>query len=62
MEVKTIYVYENWSTENPVLMGKLYVSYIRGKEQFAFEYENSWLTSDTANFFLDPDLLLYNGR
>ena len=62
MEEKTIYVYENWSSDTPVLVGKLYVSHIRGKEQFAFEYDNSWLASDSANYFLDPDLLLYNGR
>lgn len=30
MNEKTIYVYENWSEEEPVLLGKLYVSYIRG--------------------------------
>ena len=62
MEEKTIYVYENWSSDTPVLVGKLYVSHIRGKEQFVFEYDTSWLASDSANYFLDPDLLLYNGR
>lgn len=62
MKEKTIYVFENWSEESPVLIGKLYVSYIRGKEQFAFEYDNSWLTSESANYLLDPDLSLYNGR
>lgn len=62
MEEKTIYVYENWSSDTPILVGKLYVSHIRGKEQFAFEYDTSWLVSDSANYFLDPDLLLYNGR
>ena len=62
MKEKIIYVFENWSSEIPILVGKLYVSYIRGKEQFAFEYDESWLTSEMANYFLDPDLLLYNGR
>lgn len=62
MKEKTIYVFENWSEESPVLIGKLYVSYIRGKEQFAFEYDNSWLTSESANYLLDPNLSLYNGR
>ena len=61
MKEKTIYVFENWSAETPVLIGKLYVSYIRGKEQFAFKYDESWLTSEMANYFLDPELLLYNG-
>lgn len=62
MKERVIYVYENWSAETPILMGKLYVSYVRGKEQFAFAYDNTWLTSESANFHLDPDLLLYNGR
>lgn len=59
---KTIYVYENWSEENPVLIGKLYVSIVRGREQFSFEYDTSWLASESANYFLDPDLVLYKGR
>lgn len=62
MKERTIYVYENWSEEEPVLIGRLYVSLVRGKEQFAFEYDHSWLVSDFANYLLDPDLLLYNGR
>lgn len=62
MKERIIYVYENWSEEEPVLIGRLYVSLVRGKEQFAFEYDHSWLVSDFANYLLDPDLLLYNGR
>ncbi len=62
MEEKIIYVYENWSGENPVLIGKLYVSSVRGKEQFSFEYDAKWLADESANFFLDPDLALYRGR
>lgn len=62
MAEKTIYVYENWTKSDPELIGKLYVSYIRGKEQFSFEYETEWLKSPTANYLLDPDLSLYNGR
>ena len=50
MKERVIYVYENWSAETPILMGKLYVSYVRGKEQFAFAYDNTWLTSESANF------------
>ncbi len=62
MNEKTIYVYENWSGAEPVLLGKMYVSYIRGKDQLAFEYDTSWLVTESANYFLDPDLMLYNGR
>lgn len=39
MKERTIYVYENWSEEKPVLIGRLYVCHVRGKEQFAFEYD-----------------------
>lgn len=62
MEEKVIYVYENWSDVTPILIGKLYASSIKGKEQFSFEYDISWLSSESANYFLDPDLALYNGR
>lgn len=62
MEEKAIYVYENWSGENPVLIGTLFVSSVRGKEQFSFEYDTMWLASESANYFLDPDLALYRGR
>ncbi|MDO4327055.1 MAG: HipA domain-containing protein [bacterium] len=62
MEEKTIYVYENWSGTEPVLIGKLYADHIRGREQFSFEYETEWIISETANYYLDPDLTLYSGR
>lgn len=62
MKERTIYVYENWSEEKPVLIGRLYVCHVRGKEQFAFEYDYSWPVSGSANYLLDPDLVLYNGR
>ncbi len=62
MEEKTIYVYENWSETLPVLIGKLYAFSVRGKEQFSFEYDEPWLVSEQANYFLDPDLTLYRGR
>lgn len=62
MEEKTIYVYENWSSDFPALIGRLYVSFIKGKEQFSFEYDSEWLALKGATCFLDPDLELYNGR
>lgn len=62
MEEKTIYVYENWSGKNPALLGKSYVSSVRGKEQFSFAYDAAWLASESADYFLDPDLALYGGR
>ena len=35
---KTIYVYENWSSETPIKLGMLYVDQGRGSEHYAFEY------------------------
>lgn len=62
MSEKRIFVYENWTGEDPVLLGTLYVSYIRGKEQFAFEYDKEWLSKVSTSNQLDPDLQLYKGR
>ena len=59
---KTIYVYENWSGEAPVKLGKLYVDQGRGSEHYAFEYDESWLTTSRFAYVLDPDLSLYKGR
>ena len=59
---KTIYVYENWSGDTPVKLGKLYVDQARGSEQYAFEYDEAWLTTSRFAFVLDPDLSLYKGR
>ena len=59
--MKTIYVYENWISDTPSLIGKLYIDIIRGTESYSFEYEKSWLQNPHA-FMLDPDLNLYNGR
>ena len=59
---KIIYVYENWSGDTPVKLGKLYVDQARGSEQYAFEYDEAWLTTSRFAFVLDPDLSLYKGR
>ena len=61
-ENKTIYVYSNWGNRVPELMGMLYVSDIRGKELFSFEYKKDWIHSTGSSFLLDPDLLLFEGR
>lgn len=62
MDEKIIYVYESWSGEVSGLMGKIHVFSARGKEQFSFEYDGSWLASESANYLLDPYLALYAGR
>ena len=58
---KTIFVYDDWSREFPVLMGRLYVQCSRGEEVFSFEYENSWLKNNNT-LILDPDLSFYGGK
>ena len=62
MEVKTIYIYECWSSDQPLLMGCLFVDILRGKESCSFEYDEKWLKTHPGQFFLDPDLQLYRGR
>lgn len=59
---KTIYVYENWTGEKPVLMGLLYVESLRGKEACSFEYADPWLEACDRTYTLDPDLKLFRGR
>lgn len=62
MMSKTIYVYENWKSDQPNKIGELYVDFIKGKEVFSFTYEDSWLENTFDARLLDPDLMLYNGR
>ncbi len=59
--MKTIFVYENWLSDKPSLLGRLYVDTVRGGESYAFEYDDAWL-SNPAAVMLDPDLNLYKGR
>ena len=59
---KTIYVYECWSTPQTVLMGRMFVDTLRGKESTSFEYDRTWLLEHPGQLFLDPDLQLYRGR
>jgi serine/threonine-protein kinase HipA len=58
---KTIYVYENWSSKTPVLLGCLYVDNVKRKETYSFEYDEEWLNTGNS-IMLDPDLFLYRGR
>ena len=62
MAAKTIYTYECWSSDQPVLMGFLFVDALRGKESCSFEYDTKWLKTHPGQYFLDPDLQLYRGR
>ena len=38
--MKQIFVYENWCSVNPALIGTLYVENSRGKEICSFVYDN----------------------
>lgn len=59
--MKIIYVYENWSTQAPVLIGRLYVDVIKGTESYSFEYDDNWLKNCNL-LILDPMLNFYKGR
>ena len=59
---KIIYVYDDFSDEVPVLIGKLYVSLLRGSETYSFEYETEWLKKHNRSLFLDPELQPFSGR
>ncbi len=58
---KKIYVYENWTTDIPNRIGILFVSSVKGRESYSFEYDSTFL-SKNINFSMDPDLQLYTGR
>ena len=57
-----IYVYENWKSDTPSLIGTLYADGGRGKQVISFEYDDSWLNDLTNNVTLDPDLRMFKGR
>ena len=57
---KTIYVYENFTENEPIFMGTLYVDVFKNKEHYSFEYDMDWLAIN--RFRIDPNLQLYTGR
>ncbi len=59
---KVIYVYDDFSTSDPVLMGMLYVNVIKGGETYSFEYNDQWLKKTGLMLMLDPELMPYSGR
>lgn len=59
--LKIVYVYENYSSDAPVLMGRLYFEYIKGHEIFSFEYDDEFL-KNTKLTILDPSIGFYPGR
>lgn len=59
---KTIYVYDSFSFNEPILLGRLYVDTIKGGESYSFEYDKIWLTSTNYPVSIDPDLWGFSGR
>lgn len=62
LDQKVIYVYEHFSSDDPRLIGTLYVDHVRGRESYSFQYDSQWIKSSRFAFRLDPDLELYTGR
>ncbi len=60
LEEKTIYVFADFEPFDNELVGILYVSSVKGRESYSFEYYEEWLKNKPL--MLDPDLELYKGR
>ena len=59
---KTIYVYDGFSEDAPVLIGSLFVNTIRGGERYSFEYDSNWLAQARYPVDIDPHLPQFRGR
>ena len=60
--INEIYVYENWKSREPSLIGTLFVDGGKGKQVVSFEYDDEWLNDLSNNVSLDPDLRMFKGR
>lgn len=59
---KTILVYDSFTYEEPLLIGKLYVDVIKGGESYAFEYNSEWLMKSQYPVSIDSALYDCGGR
>ena len=59
---KTIFVYDDFSFEEPCLLGELYVQVIRGSENYSFEFDEAWLSKTGYGTLIDPELTPMRGR
>ena len=59
-EQKKIYVYDSFSYDTPILLGYLYVDFIKGKESYSFEYDGDYLKNSKALIPFDPDLSFFS--
>lgn len=62
IDQKKIFVYENFSSVEPQLMGTLFVDHIRGRENYSFAYDKNWIKNSSYAISLDPDLQMLDGR
>ena len=62
VEQKIIYVYDDFSFEEPVLLGLLYADVMRGSENFSFEYDSNWIAKTMHPIDIDPRLPIFGGR
>ena len=61
-EERIIYVYDDFSCDEPVLLGKLYIGVIKQGETYSFEYDKGWLTNNKMSISLDPEIQPFVGR
>ncbi len=61
-EGKTILVYDGFSSDAPIPLGRLYVGVIKGGESYSFEYDKEWLAKNKLSINLDPGLQPFVGR
>ena len=59
---KEIYVYDDFSFQEPAILGTLYINTVKGGETYSFEYNSEWLQRTKLSVSLDPDLMLFGGR
>lgn len=59
---KEIYVYDDFSFQEPAILGTLYINTVKGGETYSFEYNSEWLQRTKLPVSLDPDLMLFGGR
>lgn len=61
-EERIIYVYDDFSYNEPVLLGRLYVGVIKQGEKYSFEYDKEWLTNNEMSISLDSEIQPFVGR
>lgn len=61
-EERVIYVYDDFSCDEPVLLGRLCVGVIKQGETYSFEFDEEWLTTNKMSISLDPEIQPFAGR